>query len=34
MVISQESAFAKHMKQAPLSGIYLLYGEEPYLVQS
>ena len=34
MVISQETAFAKHIKQAPLSGIYLMYGEETYLVQS
>ncbi len=34
MVITQENAFAKHIKQAPLSGIYLLYGQETYLVQS
>ncbi len=34
MVISQETAFAKHIKQAPLSGVYLMYGEETYLVQS
>lgn len=34
MVISQETALAKQIKQAPLSGLYLLYGEESYLVQS
>ncbi len=33
MILSQETALAKHIKRAPLSGIYLLYGEESYLVQ-